>query len=273
MTQIAREPVSSGRLIQPASPQSNCVADDVVLRDEPAAHAVSWIGMDLKRCMFSVMATSVGSRSMLDAPKKPTTPVVRAMTCAASSGSAIGPPWQRHEDVGVDRPGGVVQRLDALDRLVERDARARADRAACRQAHVRDEHVRAGLGHRARLVRGEDVGRGQQVELARLADHLDLEAVAHAGLLQPGAERAVDEPDGREVLHAGEARARLTSSRKRGIRRNGSVPQTPASTGVVAHDRQHLAGHVHDDRVGVAVGHHPGERPAARPSGSGPSCR
>ena len=45
--------------------------------------------------MFSVIATSVGSRSMLDAPKKPTTPVVRSSTYAASSGSAIGPPWQR----------------------------------------------------------------------------------------------------------------------------------------------------------------------------------
>lgn len=34
----------------------------------------------LKRCMFSVMAISVGNRSMLDAPKKPTTPCVRAST-------------------------------------------------------------------------------------------------------------------------------------------------------------------------------------------------
>ena len=30
---------------------------------------------------------------MLDAPKKPATPVVRASTNSASSGSAIGPPW------------------------------------------------------------------------------------------------------------------------------------------------------------------------------------
>ena len=45
--------------------------------------------------MFSVIAISVGSRSMLEAPKNPTTPVVRSSTYAASSGSAIGPPWQR----------------------------------------------------------------------------------------------------------------------------------------------------------------------------------
>jgi hypothetical protein len=44
--------------------------------------------------MFSVMAISVGRRSMLEAPKKPTTPSVRSSTYCASSGSASGPPWQ-----------------------------------------------------------------------------------------------------------------------------------------------------------------------------------
>ena len=56
---------------------------------------------------------------------------------------------------------------------------------------------------------------------------------------------------------------RISSSRKTGISRNGSVPQTPASTGVSLHDRQHLARHVDDDRVRVAVGQEPGERAAA----------
>src|SRR5579859_4744972 len=46
----------------------------------------------LKRRMVSVMATSVGSLSILDAPKKPTMPCVRSKTYEASSGSAIGPP-------------------------------------------------------------------------------------------------------------------------------------------------------------------------------------
>ena len=57
--------------------------------------------MDLKRLMFSVMATSVGRRSMLEAPKKPTMPVVRSRTYWASSGSAIGPPWHRQRMSGL----------------------------------------------------------------------------------------------------------------------------------------------------------------------------
>jgi hypothetical protein len=41
--------------------------------------------------MFSVIAISVGSRSMLETLKKPTTPSVCSSTYAASSGSAMGP--------------------------------------------------------------------------------------------------------------------------------------------------------------------------------------
>jgi hypothetical protein len=37
-------------------------------------------GTALKRLVTSVIATSVGSRSMLEAPKKPTTPRVRSRT-------------------------------------------------------------------------------------------------------------------------------------------------------------------------------------------------
>ena len=50
-------------------------------------------------------------------------------------------------------------------------------------------------------------GRGQQVLLAGEPDHVDLEPEAHAGLLEVLAERAVEEADGGEVLHAREADA------------------------------------------------------------------
>ena len=46
---------------------------------------------------------------------------------------------------------------------------------------------------------------------------LDLEAVAHAGLFEVGAERAVDQADGREVLHAREAK-RLQLAQEAGRR-------------------------------------------------------
>jgi hypothetical protein len=46
----------------------------------------------LKRRMFSVIATSVGNRSIELAPKKPVTPSVRSSTHAASSAWTIGPP-------------------------------------------------------------------------------------------------------------------------------------------------------------------------------------
>ena len=54
----------------------------------------------------------------------------------------------------------------------------------------------------------------------------------------------------------------LSCLRKTGISRKGSVPQTPASTGVFFTTGKHLAGHLDDDAVGVAVGHQAGERAA-----------
>src|SRR2546422_4000454 len=41
-----------------------------------------------------MMARSAGSRSMLEAPKKPAMPRVLLSTRATSFGSASGPPWQ-----------------------------------------------------------------------------------------------------------------------------------------------------------------------------------
>jgi hypothetical protein len=46
---------------------------------------------------FSIIASSVGRRSIEDAPKKPTTPFLHSITHAASSGSAIGPHGRAQE--------------------------------------------------------------------------------------------------------------------------------------------------------------------------------
>ena len=82
ITTYESQPVLVGAPRMPALPQSNVVGLDLVLQHEAARHvsSPSSTGMDLKRRMFSVIAVSVGSRSIDEAPKKPTMPVVRAIT-------------------------------------------------------------------------------------------------------------------------------------------------------------------------------------------------
>ena len=70
---------------------------------------------------------------------------------------------------------------------------------------MRHEDVRARLGHRVRLLDREHVRRGEEVLLAGEADHVDLEPVAHARLLEVLPDRAVEQADGGEVLDAAEA--------------------------------------------------------------------
>ena len=168
-----------------------------------------------------------------------------------------------HDHVGVDGGGGVAHRLDLLDALVERLGRLCADRALRRQPHVRHEHVRAGAGHRLGLFRVEHVRRGEQAERRRLADHLDLEVVPHAGLLEVRSERPVDEADRGEVLDARETGVEHVAQEVRHQTERIRAAHAREHRRV-AHHRQHLAGHLHDDRVRVAVGHEPGQRPAPR---------
>src|SRR3989449_2772853 len=109
-----------------------------------------------------------------------------------------GPAVAEDEDLRVDRLRRVVHRLDQADALVQRLGRLGADRTAGGQPHVRDEHVRACLGHRLCLFGLKDVGGGQEVELVRHADHVHLEPEAHAGLLEPRTIGAVHQADGGE---------------------------------------------------------------------------
>jgi hypothetical protein len=147
-----------------------------------------------------------------------------------------------------------------------------ADGAAGGETHVRHEDVGPGGGHGASFVRIEDVGGGEQVHLAGEADHLHFKVVAHAGFFETDAHGAIDQANGREVLDPGEPDLLDLFEEDRHLR-NGSVPQTPARTGRVLDDRQDLAGHVHDDGVGIAVGHHAGEGAAAGHAESDRSCR
>ena len=96
----------------------------------------------------------------------------------------------------------------------------------------------------------------------RCADHLDLEAVAHPGLLEVLAEQAVDQADRREVLDAGEAEL-PELAQEHGHEPERIGPADAGEHGRVPHDRQHLGRHLDDDRVRVAVGHHARQRAAA----------
>ena len=74
------QPVPGGAQRIPALPHSKRLHRHLVAQHEPAHAAPPPVEMALNRFMFSVIAVSVGSRSMLEAPKKPTTPVVRSST-------------------------------------------------------------------------------------------------------------------------------------------------------------------------------------------------
>ena len=67
------------------------------------------------------------------------------------------------------------------------------------------ENIGACSGHFFRLFDVEDVRRGEEIKLIRHANHVDLRAKTHAGLLKIGTENTVDETNRRKVLHAREA--------------------------------------------------------------------
>src|SRR5688500_18383738 len=94
-----------------------------------------------------------------------------------------------------------------------------------------------------------------------MADHLDLEAVAHTGLLEVLTEDSVDEADGWKVLHPGEPDpSELRQKDLWQVERVGSV-DTRQHWGVPNHG-QHLSCHVDDDLVGIAVREKAGQRTA-----------
>ena len=168
----------------------------------------------------------------------------------------------QHQDVRPHLPGRVVHRLHAPGRLLQRQRRLGPDAALGRQPHVGNQHVGAGLRHRYGLVVVEHVGARQEAKLARLADHVHFQAVAHLRLFQSLAKRAVDQADGRKILHPAEAHGLdLAQEALHDAKRVGAADAGQDRRAL--DDRQHLAGHVHYDLVGVAVGHHAAEAAAA----------
>ena len=96
----------------------------------------------------------------------------------------------------------------------------------------------------------------------RLAYHLYLKTVAHAGLLKILAEYAVDKTDGREVLHAVEALClELTEVNVHNTEGVGTADAR--KNGGVLDNGKDFCTHLNDYLVCVAVGKQTGKRTAA----------
>ena len=119
------------------------------------------------------------------------------------------------------------------------------------------------FGHRRRVVLVEDIGRRQHVPWR--GPWRSCRPRARRTCRSPRGWRGTCRRSGRRSgkFCTPEKPMRFSSSRKTSISRNGSVAQTPARTGVLLHDRQHLGRHLDHDRVRVAIGHE--AREAAAP--------
>ena len=178
------------------------------------------------------------------------------MMYSASGGSEIGPPWQMTSTSGFTPRAASAIRWIRVDAIVQRLRALRPDRSSGRDAHVSDDQVGAGVGHALGLRRIEDVGRRQQVQLARQPDDVDFELIAHAGFLEGLAHVAIEEADGRKVLDAREAqRPQLFEEESGDDERIGAVDAGEDRR--LLHDREDLVGHLLDDLVGVPVREEP----------------
>src|SRR5262245_25218307 len=111
----------------------------------------------------------------------------------------------KNDDVGTHFQRGLRPSIDQRRAIGQLERALGADGSAGRQPEVTDDDIGTGSCHVARVVFTEDIGSGQHVLAVCFGDHIDLEAEAHAGFFEVGADGAVEQPDRREVLHAGKA--------------------------------------------------------------------
>ncbi len=127
---------------------------------------------------------------------------------------------------------------------------------------MRDQHVGPRPCHRDRRGHVEDVWSRDHAARRRGGDHLHLEVVTHAGLLEVVPKGAVVQAHGREVLDTRET-SRLDLAQEDVHQPEWIRPTHSGQNGRVVDDREHLARHLHDDGVRVAVRQQSRQRSAA----------
>ena len=250
------------------------VLPDVGLLDEACSSSSPQLtGIDLKRRMFSVIATSVGRRSIERGAEE----ADDALGVREHVGGVVGlgdrAAVAEDENVGVDALRRVVHRLDEL-----RPTR-RASSPTPRRSHRPSSGPCAGRA-RPRPPRPSPSPRPSSKTYgavrksrswaSRIMSTSSPNPIPVSS--RPAPDRAVEEADRREVLDAAEADpSQLVEEHGHQPERVGAADA--GEDGRLLHDRQHLTRHVDDDRVRVAVRAAGRRASRARPSGSGRSCR
>ena len=105
----------------------------------------------------------------------------------------------------VDRERRLGPGFDASGTILELDRNFGADRPAGGQTDVTHNDVSARLSHFGGVRGRKHIRRSQKVLASRRADHFDFEVIGHPGSFEVAPEDAVNQPDRREILHAGKA--------------------------------------------------------------------
>ena len=125
--------------------------------------------------------------------------------------------------------------------IIQRHCRLRPDRPGRRQAQMHDDHICPRARHHLALAHVEHVRRGHEIQLAREPDHLDFLLETHACFFEVGAEVAVDEADGGEVLDAHETEG-LEVGEEFGHRAEGVGAADASEDGGVGYDGEDFVG-------------------------------
>lgn len=138
-------------------------------------------------------------------PKKPMHPLRPTQHILRIPRPRHRTPMTQHNRITLNPNNRIPNLLRNPHTIIQRHRRLRPDRPRCCQSQMHNDHIRARPRHQLALAHVEDVRRGYEIELVREPDHLDFLLEAHACFFEVGAEVAVDQADGGEVLDADEA--------------------------------------------------------------------